>query len=92
MAQERDAQRADSDEGGARKQSSRMTSTGITLIGVWLSIGATVGMEIDAVWWVHVVAGVVAAMALRIVIRLATSTGPRGLLARAARWNMSAPD
>jgi hypothetical protein len=92
MAQERDARRADSDEGGARKQSSGMTSIGITLIGVLLSIGVTVGMGIDAAWWLRVIAGVVTAFALLFLIRLGTSKGPRGLLARAARWIIGAPD
>lgn len=38
-------------------QTLSLTTGGITLLGVLLSIGVTVGMGLDAAWWVRVLVG-----------------------------------
>lgn len=72
-----------SDERTSRSLS--LTTGGITLLGVLLSIGVTVGMGISGEWWVRVLAGVVTTLGLSVVVKLGTSAG-RGPLARMADW------
>jgi len=62
-----------------------LTTGGITLLGVLLSIGVTVGLGINAAWWVRILAGVGTTLALGAVVKLGTSAG-RGPLARMANW------
>ena len=61
-----------------------LQAAGITLFGVLLSIGITVGFGISAAWWVRVAAGVGTTVALAFgVWLLGTRTN---VLARAADW------
>lgn len=62
-----------------------LTTGGITLLGVLVSVGATVAFGITAAWWVRAVAGVGTTLALVAIVKLGTSAG-RGPLARFARW------
>ena len=62
-----------------------LTTGGITLLGVLLSIGVTVGMGLDGAWWVRVLAGLGTTLALGVVVKLGSSAG-RGPLARMANW------
>jgi hypothetical protein len=64
-----------------------LTTGGITLLGVLLSVGVTVGFGINADWWVRVLAGAGTTMLLICVVKLGTSAG-RGPLARIARWTI----
>jgi len=64
-----------------------LTTGGITLLGVLLSVGVTVGFGIKADWWIRVLAGVGTTTLLVVVVKLGTSAG-HGPLARAARWTI----
>jgi hypothetical protein len=68
-----------------------LTTGGITLLGVLLSIGVTVGMGIDASWWVRLLVGLATTVMLSVVVKLGTSAG-RGPLARMADWMIGAGD
>lgn len=77
------------DDGTGSAASSR-TSTGITLIGVLLSIGSTVGFGISGPWWLRVVAGCAVALALAAAVKVGTSS-QQGPLARLAAWIQNSP-
>lgn len=64
-----------------------LTTGGITLLGVLLSVGVSVAFGIDAAWWGRVLAGAGTTVALIVVVKLGTSAG-HGPLARAARWTI----
>ncbi len=64
-----------------------LTTGGITLLGVLVSVGVTVGFGIDGDWWVRIVAGLGTTLFLILVVKLGTSAG-RGPLARLARWTI----
>lgn len=66
-------------------RSLNLTTGGITLLGVVLSIGVTVGMGVSGSWWVRVLAGVATTVALAVVVKVGSSAG-RGPLARLAGW------
>lgn len=73
-------------------QSSRsvsLTTGGITLLGVLLSIGVTVGFGVSGPWYVRVAAGLGATLALIAVVKLGTRAG-RGPVARLANWTIGA--
>ena len=81
------------DENGSTPQSSTtltLTTGGITLLGVLLSLGVTVGFGVKADWWVRVLLGVGTTVILVVVVRLGTSAG-RGPLARLADWVIGGP-
>ena len=78
-----------SDERTSRTLS--LTTGGITLLGVLLSIGVTVGMGLDAAWWVRVLAGLATTLVLSVIVKLGSSAG-RGPLARMAEWMIGAGD
>ncbi|HEV2774442.1 MAG TPA: hypothetical protein VGV90_02515 [Solirubrobacteraceae bacterium] len=68
-----------------------LTTGGITLLGVLLSIGVTVGMGLDAAWWARVLAGLATTMVLGVIVKVGSSAG-RGPLARLADWMIGAAD
>lgn len=68
-----------------------LTTGGITLLGVLLSIGVTVGMGIDAAWWVRMLAGLATTLALSVIVKLGSAAG-RGPLARMADWMIGTGD
>lgn len=73
-------------ENGERtSRSLNLTTGGITLLGVLLSIGVTVGVGIKGPWWVRLAAGVATTVALVVFVKLASDAG-RGPLARLANW------
>ena len=76
-----------SDERTSRSLS--LTTGGITLLGVLLSIGVTVGMGLSGAWWERLAAGVATTFALTVVVKLGTSAG-RGPIARLATWMIGA--
>ena len=78
-----------SDERTSRTLS--LTTGGITLLGVLLSIGVTVGMGLDAPWWVRVLAGLATTLVLSVIVKLGSSAG-RGPLARMADWMIGTGD
>ncbi len=55
------------------------------MLGVLLSIGVTVGLGLNAAWWIRIAAGVLTTLVLAGVVKLGTSAG-RGPLARMANW------
>jgi len=67
-----------------------LTTGGITLLGVLLSIGVTVGIGLSGPWWVRLLAGVGTTCLLVVVVKLGTSKG-RGPLARLANWTIGSP-
>ena len=72
-----------SDERTTRSLS--LTTGGITLLGVLLSIGVTVGMGLSGAWWVRLLGGLATTLALGVMVKLGSSAG-RGPLARLANW------
>lgn len=64
-----------------------LTTGGITLLGVLVSVGVTVAFGIKADWWIRVLAGVGTTVILVVVVKLGTSAG-HGPLARVARWTI----
>ena len=71
--------------GESTSTTNSLTTGGITLLGVLVSVGATVGFGVSGDWWVRVLAGVGTTVLLTIGVKLGTASG-RGPLARAARW------
>lgn len=67
-----------------------LTTGGITLLGVLLSIGVSTGFGVSGPWWVRLLAGVGATVALAVVVKLGTAAG-KGPLARLANWMIGAP-
>lgn len=77
-------------QGGDRSsQDVTLTAAGLTLLGVIVSIGVTVGLGIDGAWWLRLGVGVASSAALVALAAWATSTG-RGALARFANWVIGA--
>ncbi len=62
-----------------------LTTSGLTLLSVLLSIGVTVGIGIKGPWWVRLLAGVGTTCALALLVKLGSRAG-RGPLARLAAW------
>lgn len=62
-----------------------LTTGGITLLGVLLSIGVSVGFGISGPWWLRLASGIGTTLALAVVVKLGSSAG-RGPLARLANW------
>lgn len=62
-----------------------LTTGGITLLGVLLSIGVSVALGISGPWWLRLASGIATTLALALVVKLGSSAG-RGPLARLANW------
>lgn len=62
----------------------QLQAAGLTLLGVTLSIGVTVGMGLSGAWWYRVAAGSIVCVALAVFVGL----GARhtAVLRRVARW------
>lgn len=67
-----------------------LTTGGITLIGVLVSVGVTVGFGVEAALWVKILAGAATTVVLVLAVKLGTAAG-RGPLARAANWVIGSP-
>lgn len=68
-----------------------LTTGGITILGVLLSVGVSVGFGVQGQWWVRVLAGAGTTLVLVAVVKLGTASG-RGPLARAANWVIGSSD
>lgn len=66
-----------------------LTATGLTLLGVLLSVGLTVAFGVGGPWWVKTAAGVATSIGLAVVAAWTTSHG-RGIVAKAANWVIGA--
>lgn len=77
-------QRSDADD-GRTSRSLNLTTGGLTLLGVFLSIGVTVGLGVSGPWWARLLAGAGTTTALVLVVKVGTSAG-RGPIARLANW------
>jgi hypothetical protein len=64
-----------------------LTTGGITLLGVLLSVGVSVGFGVSGAWWIRVLAGVTTTVVLVLVVKFGTAAG-RGPVARLARWTI----
>lgn len=62
-----------------------LTTGGITLLGVLVSVGTTVGLGIEGPWWIRLLAGMGTTLALIVAVKLGTGAG-RGPVARLANW------
>lgn len=83
-------QRTPAGESDRDQRSVTLTAAGVTLLGVLLSIGVTVGLGVSGPWWVRVASGLASTVALVILVKATTRTG-RGPLARLANWTIGAP-
>lgn len=80
------------DASGERtSRSLSLTTGGLTLLGVLLSIGVTVGTSVGAPWWGAILIGLGTTVLLVVGVKAATSSG-RGPLARVANWVIGRPD
>lgn len=71
------------DDASRTSTSLSLTTGGITLLGVLLSVGVTVGFGIAGAWWIRALAGAGTTVLLVVVVKLGTASG-RGPLARLA--------
>ena len=62
-----------------------LTTGGITLLVVLLSVSVSVAFGISAARWIRVLAGMVTLVVLTVAVKWRTAAG-RGPLARLARW------
>ncbi len=62
-----------------------LTTGGLTLLGVLLSIGVTVGFGVKGELWVRIAAGVATTVVLVVLVKLGTDSG-RGPIAKLANW------
>lgn len=62
-----------------------LTTGGITLLGVLVSVGTTVGFGVAGPWWARVLAGAMTTLVLAVVVKLGTRAGT-GPVARLAKW------
>ena len=76
-------------KGGRSSEDITLTATGITLLGVLLSVGVTVGFGVGGEWWVRLLAGLATSLLLVLVAAWSTSAG-RGVVARLANWIIGA--
>lgn len=67
-----------------------LKAAGITLVGVVLSIGVTVGAGIRGAWWVRLLVGAGVTVAVLVLIKVG-SRSERGPLSRLANWVIGAP-
>ncbi len=74
-----------SDSGERTSRSLSLTTGGITLLSVILSIGVTVAIGISAPWWLRLLAGAGTTVGLTLAVKLGSDAG-RGPLARLADW------
>ena len=68
-----------------------LKGTGLTLLGVILSVGVTVGFSMAGPWWLRVLIGTAVTLGLAALVKLASGSR-RGPLARLANWMVGAPD
>lgn len=67
-----------------------LTTGGLTLLSVLLSIGVTVGFSVSGAWWERSLAGVATTVGLTLAVKAFTTSG-RGPLAKLANWVIGAP-
>ena len=65
-----------------------LTTGGITLLGVLLSVGVSVGFGVSGAWWIRVLAGVTTTVVLVLVVKFGGTSAGRGPVARLARWTI----
>lgn len=70
-------------------RSLNLTTGGLTLLGVLLSIGVTVGFGVSGGTWLRVLVGLATTLALVALVKVGTSSG-RGPVARLANWVIGA--
>ncbi len=75
----------------SRSDSLQLQTAGLTLLGVLLSIGITVGLGIGGAWWARFLAGTTTVVVLILIVGLGARPG-RGPLARLASWITQAPE
>ncbi len=68
-----------------------LKATGVTLLGVLVSIGVTVALGMSADWWMRALAGAGVTLALAVLVKFG-SASRRGPLTRLANWMTGAPD
>lgn len=69
-----------------KSQRRTLRAMGVTILGVILSVATTVTFGLPGPWWVRLVIGVAVAAALIAVVKLGTTEGGHGPIARAADW------
>lgn len=67
-----------------------LTTGGLTLLGVVLSVGVSVGFGVSGPWWLRLLAGAATVVGLVVLIKVGTGSG-RGPLARLANWIIGRP-
>ena len=67
-----------------------LKAAGLTLLGVIVSVGVTVGFGVPGPWWFRVLVGAAVTVGLAALVKLASGSR-RGPLARLANWMIGAP-
>ena len=67
-----------------------LTTAGLTLFGVLLGIGTTVGFGVSGAWWLRLLCGLGTTTLLIAAVKLGTARG-RGPLVRLANWILVSP-
>ena len=78
-------------ESGRTSQSLNLTTGGLTLLGVLLSIGATVGFGLKGDWWLRAAIGLATTIILVVLVKMGTASG-RGPIAKLANWVIGSAD
>lgn len=78
-------------EGERSGRTLSLTTAGLTLFGVMLGIGTTVGFGVSGTWWVRVLCGLATTALLIAIVKLGTARG-RGPLVKLADWILVSPD
>ena len=81
----------DRNSGDRSARSLSLTTGGLTLLGVLLSIGVTVAAAIEAHWWIRALIGVGVTALLVVGFKAGTASG-RGPIARLANWVIGEPE
>jgi hypothetical protein len=74
---------------GRTDRSLSLTTGGLTLLGVILSIGFTVGFGVNGPLWLRLLSGLGSILLLVAIVKLGTAAG-RGPIARLADWVIGA--
>lgn len=81
----------DSGDSDRTSRSLNLTTGGLTLLGVLLSIGVTVGFGLKGEIWLRVLAGLATTVVLVVLVKLGTDSG-RGPIASLANWVIGSDD
>ena len=63
-----------------------LRAMGVTMLGVIVSVGVTVGFGVRGPWWLQLGAALASMVTLVVGVKTGTKQGARGPVSRAASW------